>query len=380
MSGTRSSRPGHRQRCRPSSTSLVPAGFLTKASPLPAKLAGGLAAPVRLPGGRPPEPEGARPASSTARCASTPGSSIPLATLPLKVPRPLSRPPAPPYPSQPRLPKPRARPRMVQPRRRPGHGESSCARKAWTVTALTRVQIRDGDGGAQPRRSDPRPSAKPLPRPTRRCGSTSCARPNSTAASYAGVGARIVAETFHRAMEGSQPLDRPRQELQAPVRPPTTTRSTCPTCSYLRLRGKRRAVQPRQNPNSGLKRQTRLRAESGRRGIHAAEWRPRNASVSRSLSMRATGAAGATWQRGCSGAASRYCLWSSCPDDRRHHGGHGNRTATTGGSMNDSDRRSGMSGGSSGHGSSALQGDVRIPSAEFVVLEEADHYAEHISP
>ena len=38
-----------------------------------------------------------------------------------------------------------------------------------------------------------------------------------------GVGARIVAETFHRAMEGSQPLDRARHGVAAQLRPEPTT-------------------------------------------------------------------------------------------------------------------------------------------------------------
>ena len=82
---------------------------------------------------------------------------------------------------------------------------------------LTKAQIRDGNGGVVLDTLTDTQRAKRCSR-TRRCGSTSCARPSSTAASCAGVGARIVAETFHRAIEGSTLLDRPRPRVAADAR------------------------------------------------------------------------------------------------------------------------------------------------------------------
>ena len=66
-----------------------------------------------------------------------------------------------------------------------------------------KAQIRDGNNGADARRAE-REAARGAAQGHARCGSTSCARPSSTAAGCKGVGARIVAETFHRAIEGSQ--------------------------------------------------------------------------------------------------------------------------------------------------------------------------------
>ena len=74
--------------------------------------------------------------------------------------------------------------------------------KGVTVTALTRVQIRDGDGGA---------SLAGLSAPQRKAFLDQTPlwfyilrEAELNGGRLAGVGARIVAETFHRAMEGSR--------------------------------------------------------------------------------------------------------------------------------------------------------------------------------
>ena len=67
-------------------------------------------------------------------------------------------------------------------------------------TTLTNAQVRDGNGGANLNGLTQAQRARSFR--TRRCGFTSCVRRSSTrAGSRASV--RIVAETFHRAMEGS---------------------------------------------------------------------------------------------------------------------------------------------------------------------------------
>ena len=110
---------------------------------------------------------------------------------------------------------------------RDGHGRSP------------RAQIRDGDGGAA---LDGLTAAqRSASSTTRRCCSTSCARRSSTAASCAGVGARIVAETFiawrSRAAQPSIVLPRKRRrgadffvtELYAPSSDINSTSSRLPS-------------------------------------------------------------------------------------------------------------------------------------------------------
>ena len=85
------------------------------------------------------------------------------------------------------------------------------------VTTLTKAQILNGKAG-------PLGLARPRPSTTRSLTNTPLwfyllreAELNN--GKVKGVGGRIVAETFHRAMEGSQHLDRPRPDLAADTRP-----------------------------------------------------------------------------------------------------------------------------------------------------------------
>ena len=142
--------------------------------------------------------------------------------------------------------------------------------KGVTVKALTEAQIIDGSGGAA-------------------LAALTAAQRNAVAANtplwfyvlreaelnggkLEGVGARIVVETFHRAIAGSKVSIIRAQGLRAALRARTTRRSTCPTCCSSRSRARRRC-----STRSGTSRpRRRIRVWSARRGTaRPRPWRRR---------------------------------------------------------------------------------------------------------
>ena len=92
---------------------------------------------------------------------------------------------------------------MVQARHRPADGDASSRARASTLTTLTGAQIRDGNGGADARRAHRSRSAQRSLKDTPLWFYV-LREAELNNGKLKGVGARIVAETFHRAMEGSQ--------------------------------------------------------------------------------------------------------------------------------------------------------------------------------
>jgi Animal haem peroxidase len=173
-------------------------GFLTKASPLPANWPADWRRLYDFPAAGHPDLK-APPGKFNRAMRIDTRLVDPLATLPLKA-LGLKRPP------NPRIRLNLAfrnleRAKMV--RLAAGQGMVEFLReKGGTVTALTRAQIRDGDGGA---------SLAGLTAPQRKAFLDHTPlwfyilrEAELNGGRLAGVGARIVAETFHRAMEGSR--------------------------------------------------------------------------------------------------------------------------------------------------------------------------------
>ena len=95
--------------------------------------------------------------------------------------------------------------------------------KGVTLTKLTKTQIRDGKNGAE-LDGLTQPQRAALLRDTPLWFYV-LREAEFNAGRLKGVGARIVAETFHRAMEGSQIVDRPRPRVASRRSAPTTRRS-----------------------------------------------------------------------------------------------------------------------------------------------------------
>ena len=107
------------------------------------------------------------------------------------------------------------------------------------------AQIRHGDGGGVARRSLASRSATPSS-PDTPLWFYVLREAELNGGQLRGVGARIVAETFHRAMEGSQPLDRPRPDVQAELGPDAKTFRMVDLLLFA-FEGKKKLL----NPNGG---------------------------------------------------------------------------------------------------------------------------------
>ena len=112
------------------------------------------------------------------------------------------------------------------------------------MTALTKAQIRNGDGGADARRAHQRRSEAPfLDRTPLWFYILREAELND--GKLAGVGARIVAETFHRAIEGSRHSIL-RDTGFKPQFGPDDSTFDMRDLLFFAFEGKKRAAQPRQ--------------------------------------------------------------------------------------------------------------------------------------